>query len=74
MKPVLKPGKYQHYKGNFYQVIDLACHSESEQWHVVYRPLYGAGDLWIRPYDMFIEQVNTAQGAQPRFAYVGEMA
>ncbi|RJG49481.1 DUF1653 domain-containing protein [Motilimonas pumila] len=70
MKPPFTPGKYQHYKGNFYQVIDLACHSESEQWHVVYRPLYGSGDLWVRPYDMFFEAVITPQGKLPRFTLI----
>ena len=51
MKPILRQGIYQHYKGNRYQVIDLVIHSETEEWLVLYRPLYGAGELWVRPYD-----------------------
>ncbi len=67
-KPHLTPGRYRHYKGNEYQVIDLVRHSETEEWLVLYRPLYGAGDLWIRPYAMFFEDVNLSDGRQvPRF-------
>ncbi len=70
MKPRLQPGIYQHYKGNRYQVIDLVIHSETEQWLVLYRPLYGAGDLWVRPYEMFVENVTIAGEEVPRFEYL----
>jgi len=63
-KPTLETGKYQHYKGNEYEVIDLALHSETEEWMVVYRPLYGDGYLWVRPYEMFSEKVTLADGSQ----------
>ena len=67
----LKPGKYRHYKGNDYQVIDVAIHSEDESLLVVYRPLYGEGKLWVRPLDMFIEEVELADGTKvPRFAFI----
>lgn len=69
--PTLKKGRYQHYKGPFYEVIDLARHSESEAWHVVYQPLYGEGGLWIRPLDMFLEAVDHNGKSTPRFRYVG---
>lgn len=69
--PSLKKGRYQHYKGPFYELIDLARHSETEAWHVVYKPLYGEGGLWIRPLAMFIEQVNHNGESLPRFRYVG---
>ena len=42
------PGRYQHYKGRFYEVLGVARHSETEEELVVYRPLYGAGGLWVR--------------------------
>lgn len=71
-KPNVKPGRYQHYKGPFYEVIDLARHSENEAWHVVYRPLYGEGGLWIRPLEMFVETVQHDGQDVPRFQYVGE--
>ena len=63
----LKPGKYRHYKGGEYQVLDIATHSETEEVLVVYRPLYGQGDLWVRPLDMFIEMVDVNGEKLPRF-------
>ena len=42
----IKPGRYRHFKGNEYQVIGMARHSETEEEMVVYRPLYGEGGLW----------------------------
>lgn len=70
--PTLRKGRYQHYKGPFYEVIDLAQHSETEAWHVVYRPLYGEKGLWIRPLDMFVESVTHDGEQTPRFRYVSE--
>lgn len=67
MKPELVKGRYRHYKGQDYQVIDLVRHSENEQWLVMYRPLYGEQQLWVRPYDMFIESVEINGRSQPRF-------
>jgi len=66
----IKKGKYKHYKGGFYEVIDIVRHSEDESLLVLYRPLYGEGLLWVRPYDMFIGQVQTQNGERKRFAYV----
>jgi hypothetical protein len=66
------PGVYRHYKGNDYQVIGLAKHSEDESDLVVYRPLYGEGALWVRPLAMFIERVEINGQSVPRFAYTGE--
>ena len=68
----LKPGKYQHYKGQYYEVIGTARHSETEEELVVYRALYGARGLWVRPLNMFCESVNVGAESVPRFAYVGE--
>lgn len=66
----LKPGRYRHYKGGEYQVIDVARHSETEEEMVVYRPLYGAGGLWVRPLDMFIESVEKEGETVPRFTLI----
>lgn len=66
----LKPGIYKHYKGNEYQVIDTATHSEDETMYVVYRPLYGDRKLWIRPLKMFTEMVNVDNTIKPRFEYL----
>ena len=67
---VLKPGRYRHFKGGEYQVIDIARHSETEEDMVVYRPLYGAGKLWVRPLHMFIEPVEKDGETMPRFTLI----
>lgn len=68
----IKPGRYRHFKGNEYQVIGMAHHSETEEEMVVYRPLYGDGSLWVRPAAMWCEQVERDGKVQPRFTYIGE--
>lgn len=67
----LKPGIYRHYKGNDYEVIGCARHSETEEWMVVYRTLYGDFSLWVRPLVMFTEEVTLENGERvARFAPV----
>ena len=63
-------GIYKHYKGNLYEVIDVAKHSETEEEHVVYRTLYGDSSLWVRPLAMFIETVELDGQQVARFEYV----
>jgi hypothetical protein len=63
----IEPGRYRHYKGNFYQVLGVARHSETDELLVVYRPLYGAGELWVRPLTMFQESVLVKGCPVPRF-------
>ena len=70
----LKAGRYQHYKGAFYQVIDVAVHSETEESLVIYRALYGEKGLWARPLSMFIESVKIDGEKKPRFAYCEHQA
>lgn len=60
--PDLQPGIYRHYKGNDYEVIGTARHSETEEWMVVYRALYGEFGLWVRPLAMFTETVELKDG------------
>lgn len=62
VKPTFHAGKYRHYKGNEYEVVDLVRHSETEEWLVLYRPQYGEAGLWVRPYDMFFEKVTLKDG------------
>ena len=57
-KPDIPLGVYRHFKGNRYQVIELARHSETEEWMVVYRALYGDHGLWVRPASMWLETVE----------------
>ena len=61
-------GKYRHYKGNDYEVIGVATHSETREPMVLYRPLYGEGALWVRPLAMFTEDVTVDGKKVPRFA------
>jgi hypothetical protein len=69
---LLRPGRYRHYKGNFYEVIGIARHSESEEELVVYRQLYGDGSLWVRPLGMFMEDVDVDGSPVPRFLRTGD--
>lgn len=69
----IKNGRYRHYKGNDYQVIGVARHSETEEELVVYRPLYGEGALWVRPLAMFTETVEVNGDVTPRFQWLGEL-
>ncbi len=66
----ITPGLYRHYKGPEYEVLGLTRHSESEEVLVLYRALYGDFGLWVRPIDMFTENVSTEQGDQPRFRLI----
>ena len=72
----LKLGKYQHYKGKFYEVIEVASHSETMEEFVVNRALYdskefGKISLWISPKKMFLENIIVDGKEVPRFKYVG---
>ena len=51
-------GIYKHYKGDLCIVEDIALHSETLEKMVVYRELHGENKLWVRPYNMFIEEVE----------------
>jgi hypothetical protein len=66
----IPPGRYRHYKGNEYEVIGIARHSETLEPMVVYRPLYGEGGLWVRPAGMFAENVIIDGKTQPRFTRI----
>jgi hypothetical protein len=69
---MIKSGRYRHYKGNEYQVLGVARHSETEAEYVVYRQLYGAGELWVRPKAMFLESVSVDGLSVPRFQLLEE--
>jgi hypothetical protein len=68
----IRTGRYRHYKGQEYEVIGVARHSESEDELVVYRTCYGRHDLWVRPKSMFCESVVVEGTLVPRFTYIGE--
>lgn len=69
--PFIETGRYQHYKGNFYEVIGVALDSENVQPLVVYTPLYDTKvKLWARPYEMFMSSVVMNGVEVPRFKKV----
>lgn len=57
---------YKHYKGDYYIVEDIATHSETGDKMVIYRGLYGDGPLWVRPYELFVDEINK-NGQKYRF-------
>lgn len=65
-------GKYKHYKGNYYEVIGVALHSETLEEFVIYKALYGDYKLWVRPKAMFLEHVNVNGKSIPRFKRVND--
>ncbi len=77
MADKIKLGKYQHFKGKFYEVVGIARHSETLEEMVVYKALYeskefGKDALWVRPKKMFLETTTLDGKEVPRFKYVGK--
>ena len=69
----IKIGRYRHFKGNEYEVLYLAKHSESLEDMVVYRALYGAHGVWVRPASMWNEIVEREGKTYKRFTYIGDL-
>lgn len=65
-------GKYRHYKGNDYEVLGVATHSETEEKLVVYRCLYGNFDLWVRPLAQFNDIIELNGEQVPRFTKLSD--
>lgn len=68
----MQPGRYRHFKGNEYTVLDVAKHSETLEPMVVYRQEYGERGLWVRPQFMFEETVDVDGQTVPRFQLLEE--
>jgi len=66
----LKIGKYKHFKGNEYQLLYIAKHSETLEEMVVYKALYGDCGIWVRPASMWCEIVHTETYSGPRFQFI----
>ena len=69
---IVRPGRYHHYKGNEYPVIDVARHIETEKELVVYRQEYGDCSPWVRPLAIFVESVEVDGRVVRRFECVEE--
>ncbi len=68
----IKLGKYRHFKGNEYEVVGIAKHSETLEPMVVYKALYGDGGLWVRPLSMWNEEITRDGKTLKRFEYIEE--
>lgn len=68
----MKKGIYQHYKGNKYELLYVARHSETLEDMVVYKALYGDGDIWVRPASMWDETVEVNGETVLRFKFIEE--
>ena len=68
----VKKGLYKHFKGNMYEAIDVAYHSETLEEMVVYKALYGEGKTWVRPISMWDEEVEKDGKKVKRFTFVEE--
>ena len=66
----IKLGKYRHYKGNEYEVLGIARHSETLEPMVVYKALYGDGELWARPASMWNETIEKDGKTFKRFEFI----
>lgn len=68
----IKLGRYRHFKGNEYNVLYVAKHSETLELMVVYQALYGDGGIWVRPASMWNEEVEVDGVIYKRFEYIDE--
>jgi hypothetical protein len=66
----IEPGIYEHFKGQRYEVLGTARHSETEEVFVSYRKLYDDYSYWVRPVEMFVGNVERDGYAGPRFRRV----
>ena len=66
----LKKGKYKHFKGNEYELIDIVTHSETLEKMVLYKPLYNDSGMWVRPVSMWEEEVEVNGCKVKRFTYI----
>ena len=67
---MVKLGKYRHFKGNEYEVIGIAKQSETLEEMVVYKALYGDGEIWVRPISMWNEEVTRDGVTRKRFEFI----
>ncbi|MFS8467142.1 DUF1653 domain-containing protein [Xanthomonas campestris pv. raphani] len=69
--PSIEPGRYRHFKGGHYEVLGVVRHSETLAPLVLYRPLETDVGIWVRPFEMFVAQVEVEGMMRPRFERIG---
>lgn len=69
--PSIEPGRYRHFKGGHYEVLGVVRHSETLAPLVLYRPLETDVGMWVRPFEMFVAQVEVEGMMRPRFERIG---
>ena len=69
--PSIELGRYRHYRGGRYEVLGVVRHSETCEPMVLYRPLYNDSGSWVRPFAMFVEDIDVDGRVEPRFARMG---
>ncbi|KIQ24009.1 DUF1653 domain-containing protein [Xanthomonas campestris] len=69
--PSIEPGRYRHFKGGYYEVLGVVRHSETLAPLVLYRPLETDVGMWVRPFEMFVAQVEVEGMMRPRFERIG---
>ena len=69
---MIKQGIYEHYKGNRYELLAIANHSETLEKMVIYKALYSKGEVWVRPLSMWEEEVEVNGAKVPRFRLIKE--
>ncbi len=72
MSEEIKLGKYRHFKGNEYEVLGFATHSETLEKMVIYHALYGERGVWVRPISMWNEEITRGGKTYKRFEYINE--
>ena len=68
----IKKGLYRHFKGNYYELVGFAYHSEDMSVMVIYKALYGERETWVRPADMWDEYVERDGGRFKRFEFISD--
>ena len=66
----IRKGRYRHFKGNEYEVIGIATHSETNEEMVIYKALYGENGLWVRPASMWNEVIERDGKVFRRFEFI----
>lgn len=73
MREIKINGVYRHFKGDYYIVEGIGIHSETKEKYVIYKGLYGENEVYLRPYDMFLEKVDKVKYPKVKQEYRFEL-